>query len=254
MNFISATVLTRNEEERLEACLNSLVGVADEIILVDSFSTDKTIEIAQRYKCKITQRHFNGYGSQRQYATSLTTFRYVLSLDADEVLSDTLRNEIIKLKHEGFKHRVYSISRLNYYCGHPIKHSGWFPDNQIRLFNKRYANWNLRDVGERVIFPDSLRPAQLDGNILHYRCTTPEELNTKESRHAGIRGRIIAGSSSKISFLTPLFKGIASFFSSYIAKAGYLDGNDGFEIAKRQYQSAYLSYNLARRILKKNRI
>ena len=95
--------------------------------------------------------NFDGFGAQRQYATSLTTHQYVLSIDADEVLSPALQESILRLKEEGFSHRVYSVARLNFYCGFPVRHCGWYPDRQIRLFDKRYANWNLRDVSEAVI-------------------------------------------------------------------------------------------------------
>ncbi len=172
---ISVTILTRNEASRIEACLQSLDGVADEIIVIDSFSTDDTVEICQRHGCKVTRRHFPGYGAQRQYATSLASHHYVLSVDADEVLSPALRGSLMKLKQDGFAHRVYSFSRLNFYCGVPVRHCGWYPDVQIRLFNKRYANWDLRNVSEQVMFPDTLRPQLVDGDILHYRCSTPEE-------------------------------------------------------------------------------
>ena len=150
---ISATILAFNEEKRIGACLESLRGIADEIIVVDSGSTDRTVDICSRYGCRISVRKFDGFGAQRQYATSLTTHQYVLSIDADEVLSPALQESILRLKEEGFSHRVYSVARLNFYCGFPVRHCGWYPDRQIRLFDKRYANWNLRDVSEAVIFP-----------------------------------------------------------------------------------------------------
>lgn len=124
MAHISVTIITYNEEHRIEACLKSLQDIADEIIVVDSFSTDRTVEICNAYGCKVTQRRFPGYGAQRQYATSLTSYSYVLSIDADEVLSPALRSSLIKLKEEGFAHRVYEMSRLNFYCGQPVKQIG----------------------------------------------------------------------------------------------------------------------------------
>ena len=105
MANISATILTFNEEKRIKACIDSLRGIADEIIVVDSFSTDRTAEICRREGCEVTQRRLAGYGAQRQYATSLTSYPYVLSVDADEVISPALKNSILRVKREGFAHR-----------------------------------------------------------------------------------------------------------------------------------------------------
>lgn len=253
MKHISATIITYNEERRIEACLASLKGIADEIIVVDSYSTDRTAEICGKHGCKVVKRDFPGYGAQRQFATSLTSHSYVLSIDADEVLSPALRTSIMRLKEEGFAHRVYRMSRLNFYCGQPVRHCGWYPDIQIRLFDKRYANWNLRDVSERVIFPDSLRPEMLDGDILHYRCTTPEEYRQVQTRHAAITGKVISAKSDSISPVTPYIKGVGAFLGCYIGKGAILDGHEGRAISREQYRSAFLAYNIARRTLKKTR-
>ena len=114
MEKISATIISLNEEARIRACLESLRDVADEIIVVDSGSTDLTPEICRQMGCKVTMRPFDGYGAQRQYATSLTTHRFVLALDADEVLSPALRSSLLRLKEEGMTHRVYEMARLNF--------------------------------------------------------------------------------------------------------------------------------------------
>lgn len=251
MNLLSVTILTHNEEQSVEACLNSLIGVADEIVVVDSFSNDHTVEICRRYGCRISFRRFRGYGAQRQYATSLTTHQYVLSVDADEVLSEQLRESIKRLKREGFTHRVYSVLRRNFFCGVAMRHSGWEPDISIRLFNKRYANWNLKDIAERITFPPSLLPALLDGELLHYRCTSTEELNNTEDRHAGLRGHMLASQLKSVGPVVPLLRGVSAFLATYIGHRAFLDGAPGHEIARRNFRSEVMAYRLARRILKK---
>lgn len=251
MRHISATIITYNEERRIEACLNSLEGVADEIIVVDSYSTDRTAEICEERGCRVVRREFPGYGAQRQFATSLTNHSYVLSIDADEVLSPALQASIRRLKEEGFTHRVYRVSRLNFFCGQPIRHCGWYPDNQIRLFDKRYANWNLRDVSERVIFPDTLRPEPIDGDILHYRCSTLEEFRKVQNRHAEINGRVLSARHSSISTLTPYIKAASAFLECYISKGAILDGPEGRAISREQFRTTCLAYKIARRELKK---
>lgn len=251
MEKISATIITRNEESRIKQCIMSLQGVADEIIVVDSFSTDATVEKCRQLGCKVSQRRFHGYGAQRQYATSLTSYKYVLAIDADEVLSPSLRKNLMELKQSGFTHRVYAFSRLNFYCGTPVRHSGWYPDVQTRLFDKSYASWNLRDVRERVVFPDSVRPSLIDGDILHYRCDTPEDYHRTQALQAALRGRVIAANSDAVSPLAPIVHGLHDFLGCFIGRGAILDGPEGRAISKECFRSAMISYRLARRMLNK---
>lgn len=246
MANISATILTFNEEKRIKACIDSLRGIADEIIVVDSFSTDRTVEICEREGCAVTLRRMAGYGAQRQYATSLTSYPYVLSVDADEVISPALKASILRVKKEGFTHRGYCFARLNFYCGVPVKHCGWYPDLQVRLFDKRYANWNLHDVDERVIFHDDITPCRLDGDILHYRCDTPEEFQATEAKHAGFLARLIMADGRRISAIDPYIEGLKSFAKCFIMQKGMLDGIQGREISMRRYHSALAAWKAAR--------
>lgn len=254
MAKITATIITYNEEARIGACLESLEGIADEIIVIDSCSSDATVDICREHGCKVTTRRFAGFGVQRQYATSLATHPYVLSIDADEVLSPALRASLIELKREGMeRHRVYRFSRLNFYCGEPVKHCGWYPDRQIRLFDKRYANWNLRDVGEKVIFRDSVKPEDVDGDILHYRCDTPGHYRATQRRHAVIRSRVIAAREGSISALTPMWKGVKALMKCYLVDRGVLDGRQGQHISRESFISTMLAWRLARRIKRKEK-
>lgn len=246
MERISATIITYNEAHRIEACLDSLDGVADEIVVVDSFSSDGTPELCRARGCKVTSRKFTGYGIQRQYATSLASHRYVLAIDADEVLSPALRRSLIALKEKGPDHRVYNIPRLNFFCGNPVHHCGWYPDPHIRLFDKRFANWNLSDVGERVEVPEGVEPALLEGDILHYRCTTVREFRATQNRHAAIASRS-ARLTRPYGFLTPWLRGIARFLRCYVAEGGMLDGAAGRAISRQHLNSTLLAYKLARR-------
>lgn len=248
---ISATIIAYNEEKRIGACLESLRDVADEIIVVDSYSADRTVEICKEYGCKVTQRLFDGFGAQRQYATSLTSHQYVLSIDADEVLSPALQESVKQLKEVGFKHRVYNLSRLNFYCGVPVRHCGWYPDLQIRLFDKRYANWNLRDVAEKVIFRDSVRPELIDGDILHYRCDSKEQYDEVSRRHAAMKARVLSVSDKKIGLLSPYMHGFKAFWKTYIKEGGIFEGNVGREIAAAHYRSELLAYSAAKALSQK---
>lgn len=253
MTKFSATILTFNEEQRINSCLESLKGIADEIIVVDSFSTDRTLEICRRHGCRISQRRLAGYGAQRQYATSLTSHSYVLAIDADEVLSPALRNSLLRLKEAGCTHRVYEMARLNFYCGLPVKNSGGYPDLQIRLFDKRYANWNLRDVAERVIFHDSVTPELLDGDLLHYQCENPDEYTATAIHQAGIIANTIASANTFIGPLSPTLHGLKTFLDCYIYSKGMLDGHAGLAIARTRYLATKHAWNRARRILQQKK-
>lgn len=254
MTKISATILTYNEAERIKDCLESLRDIADEIIVVDSGSTDSTLDVCRRYGCKISRRELAGFGAQRQYATSLTTHSYVLAIDADEEISPALRRSLIALKTQGLTHRVYAFSRLNFYCGFAVRHCGWYPDTQIRLFDKRYANWNLRDVAERVIFRDSVRPSLVEGDILHYRCRTPAEYRDTMMAQADLKARVIAAGRQSVSPLTPRLRALRSFLSIYLRHGGILDGPIGLAISKSQARATCRAYSAARKLLKENTI
>lgn len=248
-NHISATIITFNEQNRVEACIDSLAGVADEIIVVDAGSSDATVEICRRRGCRVVTRRMHGYGAQRQFATSLATHSYVLAIDADECLSPALSAEIIRLKEAGFKHRGYCFPRLNFFCGEPVRHSGWYPDVQVRLFDKRYANWNLREVAERVIFHDQVRPCRLSGDLLHYRCDTIEEYVATQRRHAALSGQRLAEQNKGSRLPHPLLAATKAFLKNYIADGAFMDGPQGRAIARETFKSTYLAHQIARRLI-----
>lgn len=250
MNKISATILTFNEEKRIGVCLASLQGVVDEIIVVDSGSTDRTVEICKEAGCKVSVRKFDGFGAQRQYATSLASYRYILSIDADEQLSPSLQAALIALKNNGLTHRVYMMPRLNFYCGEPVRHCGWYPDMQIRLFDKRYANWDLRDVAERVIFRDSVRPELIDGDILHHRCDSREQYERVIKSHAAIKAKVLAVKDGSIGAISPFAHAAKAFLNTFINRGGILEGKSGREISMLDYKSEFLAYKVARKIKK----
>lgn len=252
MENISATIITRNEEQNLERCLNALQGIADEIVVVDSYSNDRTLEICRKYGCHITQREFHGFGSQRQFAVGLTSHKYVLSVDADEVIDEELRQHLLEIKKSGFDHRVYTVTIQNYFCGRPVRHSGFEPVCQVRLFDKRYAAWNLRDVADSVSFSDSVIPSLLPGTIHHYRCATLDEFIRKENRLASLQARIIAASSRKIGVFTPHIKALGRFLRSHFRELAWLDGSEGIKIAKHRSRTTFEAYRMARELLKES--
>lgn len=250
MSRISATIITYNEQENIERCLCSLLGIVDEVIVVDSFSTDSTVEICERYGCHIARRRFDGYGTQRQYATSLATNPYVLSIDADEVLSEDLRNNLLELKAKGFEHRVYQVRMVNRYFGRDLRHGAEGNEHRIRLFNKRYAMWNAGNVAERVTIPGDVEPALLNGHIVHYRCATVNEFLEKEKRHAMLRATQLSDKYTSIGLLTPLRKAAGAYLSNFFGGNGFLDGRMRHQIAKGHAKASKAAWTEARRIIK----
>lgn len=248
--MISATIITYNEEANIERCLNSLLGVADEIIVVDSMSTDATVEICRRYGAKITERPFSGYGSQRQFAAGLASRRYVLSIDADEVLSEDLRLSIMALKRDGFRHRMYRFRVVNYICGTPMHRSGMEPKWQIRLFDRRYADWDLLAVGERLSYPAGVQPCDIAGDMCHYRCADFDELFFKELRNARMRGRVLAAAGISATAPVRLLRGASAYVDCMLRRGAIFDGDAGRKIALARYKATIAAYEDAHNILK----
>lgn len=247
MTKISATIITDNSIATIGKCLESLAGVADEIIVVDAFSSDGTMEVCNQYGCKVKQRKLDGYGAQKQYAVSLATNSYVLSIDADEYLDEDLRQSIMRLKEQGLEHRIYSLSRLNFFGGKPVKHSGWWPDRQTRLFDKRYASWNLRDVHERVTFPDTLWPAPVGGLLMHNRRASAAEHRRKETEYAVLEARVLVASGVRPTFVGAYMRAAAAYLRSYIFRRGFLDGREGREIARTAAAMRLVTYKMAKK-------
>lgn len=250
MNKITATIITHNEQDNLERCLNALKGIADEIVVVDSGSDDQTVAIAQRYGARVSERQFTGYGSQRQYAASLATHRYVLAIDADEVLSEPLRQSILAVKNNGIDmHRVYSFRVVEFYFGHVARFSAIDCRPKIRLFDGRYAQWNLSDLGEKVTFSEALRPVILEGPLLHYRANSLAEFRRKEAMRARLSAQALVAKGAKIGALTPKMKAAQTYMHMLVRRRAIIDGRIGRIIAKEVARGVHDAYVYARRQL-----
>lgn len=249
MMLLSATIITYNEEHNISRCLESIIGIADEILVVDSFSTDRTEEICRQSNVRFIQRKFYGYGNQKRFATEQAKFDYVLSLDADEALSDELRKSILDEK-KICSSSYYSFNRRNYYCGTPIRHCGWYPDRHIRLFNKSITNWTKKDVHESIVVLEKKEVILLKGDLLHYTCSTITEHQEKEKIYARMNANILAQKKQSILWLTPYLKSGFRFFKTYILKLGVLDGYYGLMISKTLAKSSFYKYEWARKEMK----
>jgi glycosyltransferase involved in cell wall biosynthesis len=242
--LLSVVLIAYNEENTIARCLQSVQGIADEIVVVDSCSTDKTVEICQTYNARVIQHPFEGFGLQKKFASSQATHEYVLSLDADEEVSETLKKSILLAKAD-FKGEVYSFNRRNFYCNKPIRFCGWYPDVQVRLFNRKRAVWNEKMVHETIVFHSKIQ--HLKGDLNHYTCQTIEEHRLKEKKYALLNAEALANKKTSIHVLTPWLKRYFRFLKIYFFQGGFLDGYYGFVISKTLATSSFLKYSVARK-------
>ena len=224
---LSGVIITYNEEEHLEKCLKSLVDVVDEIVVVDSFSTDKTPEICKAYHVVFIQNKFEGYIEQKNYALSHAKYDYILSLDGDEALSDTLKQSILKTK-EYWNFDGYYCNRLNNYCGQWIKHSDWYPDKKLRLFKKGSGEWKGINPHDRYTLKKGLKAGKLKGDLLHWIYRDYREHNLKVENFSSIAAQAYFDLGKKSSIWKILFNPTWAFFKAYFLRLGFLDGLNGF--------------------------
>ena len=245
---ISAAIITLDEEENLGRCLASLRGVADEVIVVDSGSTDGTERIAREHGATFLTQRWLGYGPQKNLAADRGAHEWVLSLDADEALSDALRASILRLKAEGPRADAYEVNRLNWYCGRFLRHSGWYPDRKIRLWRKGSARWAVATIHELVEAAPGARVERLAGDLLHYtikdraqHLRTIERFTTLSAESLLREGR--AGDAWK-RFVSPA----ATFLRGYVLRAGFLDGRAGWDVCRLSAYATWLKYEKLRRL------
>lgn len=238
---ISAVIVTLNEEHNIGRCIDSLSGVADEIIVLDSYSTDKTEEICRTKGLKFFQKPWQGYSASKNYANDLATMDYVLSIDADEILSDELRHSILDQKKNPL-FKSYSFNRLTNYCGHWIRYCGWYPDTKVRLFKRGEAIW-AGEIHEELAFKTATEVKKLKGDLLHYSFPTiASHINTLNS-FSEIAAKDAFRKRKRVSFilhiiLNPLF----TFFKKYIFQKGFLDGYYGFIICLTSGFANFIKY------------
>lgn len=249
MNKLSVVIITFNEERNIERCLASVEGIADEIIVVDSGSTDKTQSICETYHTKFYFHPFEGHIEQKNYALSLAENDFVLSLDADEALSEELKNSILEVKKK-VNFDGYTLNRLTNYCGSWIHHSDWYPDTKLRLFNKEQGQWGGLNPHDKFILESNLKTKHLNGDLLHYSYYTIDEHRIRTIRYAEIAAQALFGLHKKISFFRPYLSSLVKFLRIYILKRGFLDGTNGLIISKITAWGTFLKYKKLRELNK----
>jgi glycosyltransferase involved in cell wall biosynthesis len=240
MNRISACLITLNEEENLPRALASLIGIADEIVIVDSGSTDRTEEIARENGAAFFFRAWTNYADQKNFAAECATNDWILSLDADEELSSPLHTSLWNWKKHESERSVYEMARRTWYLGAWIKHSGWYPDFQRRLYR--------RDVAEfSGIIHESLRfegkPGRLNGDLLHYTVRSFDEHQENVERYTTLAAQQMFAQGKRkwraaLCFATPW-----SWFQNFVLRGGVFDGYRGALIAQMAARSVRRKYS-----------
>jgi (heptosyl)LPS beta-1,4-glucosyltransferase len=244
---ISATIITFNEERNIERCIRSLKNVVDEIVVLDSNSTDNTQKICKDMGVVFHTRAWEGYAASKNHLNSLASHDYILSIDADEALDDELTDSINKIKALNDP-EVYSVNRLTNYCGKWIKHSGWYPDVKVRLFPKETSHWQGEFVHEELVYPTNLNVIELEGHLLHYSYYDFVEHRARADKYSALTAQKMNSQGKKASVFKPILSGVGRFVSMYIFKLGVLDGYMGFKIAQISAQSNVFKYQELRRL------
>jgi len=249
---ISAVIITFNEEEHLDKCLSSLLDISDEIIVVDSYSTDSTKDICKRYNVILIEQEFLGYKEQKNFALTQAKYNYILSLDGDEALSESLKNSILEVKKKWVKDGYY-CNRINNYCGQWIKNSDWYPDRKLRLFKKDSGQWGGLNPHDRFELYHGKTSGQLKGDLLHWIYSSYQEHNQKNERFSSIAAEAYFRAGIKSSIIKILWRPSWAFFKAYFLRLGFLDGFNGWIICLKTCNLTYLKYLKLRELWKESK-
>lgn len=238
---LSVIIISLNEERNIERCLSSVKALADEIVILDSFSTDKTKEIAEGYGAKVIQKEFEGYVGARRTVESLATYDYVLAIDADEALSDELQNSILELKKNWTKDG-YCVARKTNYCGQWINHSGWYPDRKMRLYKRGSGHWEGKYVHEKYTLSPGSSREKLKGDLLHYSYYNESDHWERTAKYSDLSALELFEDGRKSSIFHAYFRALTKFFRIYFINFGFLDGRKGYIICKITAWGTYQKY------------
>lgn len=240
MPKISACVISFNEEDKIEDCLRSLTGVVDEIVLVDSHSTDRTIEIAREFTDRIVFQDFLGYIEQKNLAAGKASYDWILNLDCDERLSPELARSILAAKESLPRHSAYEMARKTFYVYRWLDHC-WYPEFRARLYDRRVCTHAGVNPHEKVEMREGTL-GRLPGNLLHYSFDSISDHINTLNRFTGIAARDLVTKDRRVTWTTPFTHGFWIFFKLYFIQRGFLDGFAGFTVALLSFVHVFVKY------------
>ncbi|MBR9922752.1 MAG: glycosyltransferase family 2 protein [Bacteroidetes bacterium] len=250
MNNLSAVVITLNEEANIEACIRPLLQVAKEVLVVDSHSTDNTRQIAVSLGARVIETDWKGYSQTKNFANEQARYDWILSIDADERLSPNLIAGLQNFTPE--QETVYLLDRFTNFCGTWVKHSGWYPDWKVRIFNKKAVYWEGDFVHETLHIPADFRRIKIDGKLLHYSYQSDADHWARMRRYAKLSATEMHRSGKRVSVIRPWLSGLGRFFRTYFLKSGWRDGYTGWKISIRNAWLAHHKYSLLRELHKQD--
>jgi glycosyltransferase involved in cell wall biosynthesis len=240
MNRISAVIITFNEANCIERCIQSLLNVADEIVVLDSYSTDSSRAIAEQLGAKVVLTKWMGYAATKNYANTLAKYDWILSIDADEVLSRELAHNLLEWKSQK-KNTFVSFNRLTNYCGTFIRHGGWYPDMKLRLFDRRVAEWKGH-IHETVAYPNSIVVEHAKGDLLHYSYTSVEQHYQQARKFSFLAAEDLKNKNKKRSLFLAFWSACYKWIQGYLLQLGFLDGWAGWKIALISSKAVWWKY------------
>lgn len=249
---LSVVIITFNEEKNIGRCLDSVMGVADEIVVVDSFSKDKTKEICSAKGARFVEHAFEGHIQQKNWAITQAKYPHVLSLDADEALDEKLKQSILKIK-ESWNRDGYYMNRLTNYCGHWISHCGWYPDKKLRLWDSRKGEWRgINPHDKYEMFEGDKSTSYLEGDILHYSFYSVADHVKQIEYFTDISAKALFEKGKKPNFIKLYLSPFAKFIESFFLKAGFLDGKYGYQVCKNSAWATKLKYHKLKKLYNKS--
>ncbi len=249
MKALSVVIITYNEEKNIGRCIESVSAVADEIIVVDSFSDDDTVHIAIAKGAIVKQSKFDGYVNQKNKAIQMATHELVLLLDADEALDHELAGAIRDAKKD-IVFKAYTMNRCSFFCGKFIRHGLWYPDRKLRLFDKRFGKCGGMNPHDRILMDPAIPMKHLNGELLHYTYDTMEEYLFRNDAVSTIAAQSLFEAGIKKPWTKIIFSPFWAFINGYFLRMGFLEGYHGFTIALHSANQSYSKYQKLRRMYK----
>ena len=246
---LSVVIITKDEAHIIKNTLQSLQGLTDDIVIIDSGSTDNTVAICKEMNAVVIETTWGGYGANKNKGIKTTKYDWVLSLDADETIDEELKTELLKLD-PGMENNVYKLNYKNFFCNKWIRYGVWGGDKHIRFFNKTKVQWNDAEVHENLIFPDNTNVISLKGNVLHYTVNSIADYSNKTLVYAKANAQKYFARGKKATFVKLYLAPPFNFLQHYIFRLGFLDGWEGYLICKTNAWYTFMKYVFLRELNK----